>query len=215
MAVNLRKGQGVSLRKDQNDLSKVTIGLGWDIAQAKSGGLLGSMFAKKEPDYDLDVVAFLCGSSGKVNDLGKTENGQPTLVNGDIVFYNSMQHHTGQVLLTGDNRTGVGDGDDEQIIANLNGLPDKYQKIAFVVQIYKGIEQKQNFGKVKNAFIRAVDRGGKEMARFDLSGGEGFANCRSMIFAELVREEGGWKFNAIGRPFETDSFVHILRDHYI
>lgn len=213
MAISLKKGQGVSLRKEENDLSQVTIGLGWDIAEPEGKGLLGSIFGKKEPDYDLDVVAFLCGGDGKVHDLGKKENSRPTLVNGDIVFFNSMQHHSGQIWLTGDNRTGAGDGDDEQIICNLSSLPERYGKVVFVVQIYKGRENGQSFGKVKNAFIRAVDRRNKEMARFDLSGGVGYEDCRSMLFAELVREGSGWKFNAIGTPFAADSFVEILKQY--
>jgi stress response protein SCP2 len=213
MAVILKKGQGVSLKKNEYDLSKVTIGLGWDVNEKNPGGLFG-LLSKKTEEYDLDVIAFLIGENGKVNDLGSTENGRSTLKNGDIVFYGSLKHHSGQIWLTGDNRTGDGDGDDEQIIANLNAIPEKYMKILFVVHIYKGIEQKQNFSKVENAFIRAVDAKGKEMVRFDLSGDASYANYCSLTFAELVRESGGnWKFNAIGIPHEADNFVQILRQY--
>lgn len=212
MAISLKKGQGVSLRKDENDLSQVTIGLGWDVAEEKKG-LLGAMFRKKEEEYDLDVVAFLCGADGKVKNLGRDANGKPTLTNGDIVFYNHLKHSSGQIWLTGDNRTGAGDGDDEQIIVNLNSLPEEYAKVVFVVQIYKGIENKQNFGKVNNAFIRAVDHKGKEMVRFDLSGGEGYSSYCSLLFAELVREANGWKFNAIGTPSPSDTFVEHLKQY--
>lgn len=203
MAVILKKGQGVSLKKNEYDLSRVTIGLGWDVAETTS-----------IEDYDLDVIAFLIGENGKVNDLGTIENARSTLINGDIVFFNNLKHHSGQIHLTGDNRTGDGDGDDEQIIANLNGIPDCYAKILFVVQIYKGIERQQNFSKVQNAFIRAVDAKGKEMARFDLSGDASYANYFSLTFAELVREgSDNWKFNAIGTPHETDTFARILRSY--
>lgn len=237
MAISLKKGQGVSLRKEENDLSQVTIGLGWDceepsqqrfeiveqdVEKPKRGlsGLLGGTERVREKvrvpiEWDLDVVAFLCGSDGKVKNMGDMRGGSPTLVNGDIVFFNSLRHRSGQIWLTGDNRDGGGDGDDEQIIANLDGIPSQYQKIAFIVQIYRGIPKGQNFGGVKNAFIRAVDKRGKEMVRFDLSGGQQFAQYRSMIFAELVRDGTGWHFNAIGEPFESDSFVHILRDRYL
>ncbi|HNN61458.1 MAG TPA: TerD family protein [Candidatus Obscuribacter sp.] len=212
MAISLKKGQGVSLKKSEYDLSMVTIGLGWDINEEKQG-LLKSLFKKNE-EYDLDVVAFLCDSSGKVQNLGGVdEKNRVTLVGGDIVFFNSLRHSSGCIWLTGDNRTGDGDGDDEQIVAKLNDLPDKYQKIAFVVQIYKGQEKNQNFGKVKNAFIRAVDNKGKEMARFDLSGGAGFSQYCSMLFAELDREPNGWKFNAIGTPDQSDSFVTWLKQY--
>ncbi|WP_025119071.1 MULTISPECIES: TerD family protein [unclassified Serratia (in: enterobacteria)] len=212
MSVSLRKGQSVSLRKNEHDLSSVTIGLGWDINEEKKG-LLGGLFGKKEPEYDLDVIAFLCNAQGKVTDLGDVENGRPSLVNGDIIFFNSLRHKSGHIWLTGDNRTGAGDGDDEQIIAQLNSLDPKYEKIVFIVQIYNGQELKQHFGKVQNAFIRAVDAKNVEMARFDLSGGAAFDGQRSMLFAELVRESTGWKLNAIGEPSESDSFVSHLKNY--
>lgn len=212
MAISLKKGQGVSLKKSEYDLSMVTIGLGWDINEEKKG-FLGGLFGKKEEEYDLDVIAFLCNASGKVGKLGTNSRGEVTLVGGDIVFFNSMRHESGCVWLTGDNRTGAGEGDDEQIIVKLNDLSEAYQKIVFVVQIYKGRERNQNFGKVQNAFIRAVDNKGKEMARFDLSGGAAFAQYCSMLFAELVRESGGWKFNAIGSPDQSDSFVTWLKQY--
>ncbi|MCO6427624.1 TerD family protein [Nitrosomonas communis] len=213
MTVSLKKGQGVSLKKEDFDLSKVTIGLGWDVNEEKKDGLLGFLSSKQE-EYDLDVVAFLIGENGKVNDLGATENGRPSLKNGDVIFFNSLKHHSGQIWLTGDNRTGDGDGDDEQIIVNLNALPDKFVKILFVVQIYEGKSRKQDFSKVQNAFIRAVDAKGREMVRFDLSGDSSYSNYCSLTFAELVREsKENWKFNAIGNPHEESSFVYILRNY--
>jgi stress response protein SCP2 len=213
MAISLKKGQGVSLKKSEYDLSMVTIGLGWDIREGSSG-LLGKVFGKKEADYDLDVVAFLCDKDGFVSNLGTSQNGKATLAGGDIIFFNSMRHASGCIWLTGDNRTGAGDGDDEQIIVKLNDLPDTYHKIAFIVQIYDGQNRGQSFGKVQNAFIRAVDNKDKEMVRFDLSGGEAFSQYRSLLFAELVREPGGWKFNAIGSPDASDSFITWLK-HYV
>lgn len=211
MAISLKKGQGVSLKKSEYDFSMVTIGLGWDVNEEKKG-FFGSIFGKNE-EYDLDVVAFLCDANGKVRNLGSNEPGRQRLVGGDIIFFNSMRHNSGCIWLTGDNRTGAGDGDDEQIIVKLNDLPDVFQKIVFVVQIYNGEEQGQNFGRVQNAFIRAVDNRGKEMARFDLSGGVGFSHYRSMLFAEMVREQDGWKFNAIGSPDQSDSFIVWLKQY--
>ena len=211
MSVSLSKGQGVSLKKNEYDLSSVTIGLGWDINEEKKG-FLGGIFGKKE-EYDLDVIAFLCNSAGKVTDLGNVENGKPTLVNGDIIFFNSLRHKSGNIWLTGDNRTGDGDGDDEQIIVRLNSLDAQYEKIVFIVQIYNGEKLQQHFGKVQNAFIRAVDARNIEMARFDLSGGPAFASQRSMVFAELIREATGWKLRAIGESSESDSFVSHLRNY--
>ncbi|MCC3721287.1 TerD family protein [Rouxiella badensis] len=212
MTVSLSKGQGVSLKKNEFDLSSVTIGLGWDIHEEKKG-FLGSLLGKKVEEYDLDVVAFLCNAQGKVTDLGGMQNGKPTLVGGDIIFFNSMKHPSGQIWLTGDNRTGAGDGDDEQIIVKLNTLDPKYHIIVFVVQIYNGAKLNQHFGKVDNAFIRAVDARNIEMARFNLSGGASFTNRRSMLFAELVRESTGWKLTAIGEPSDSDTFVTHLKGY--
>lgn len=211
MSVSLSKGQGVSLKKNEFDLSSVTIGLGWDINEEKKG-ILAGIFGKKE-EYDLDVIAFLCNSAGKIAYLGNMENGKHTLVNGDIIFFNSLRHKSGNIWLTGDNRTGAGDGDDEQIIVRLNSLDTQYEKIVFIVQIYNGKKLQQHFGKVQNAFIRAVDACNIEMARFDLSGGPSFINQRSMVFAELIREPTGWKLKAIGEPSESDSFVSHLRNY--
>lgn len=213
MAVSLRKGQGISLSKSQYDLSRVTLGLGWDVIAEKKG-VFGALFGtkKQDEDYDLDAVAFLLGANGKVNHLGKPENGRQTLVGGDVIFFNSLKHHSGNIWLTGDNRTGAGDGDDEQIIAKLDALEERYQRIVFVVQIYQGLKKGQHFGKVQNAFIRAVDAKGKEMTRYDLSGDPSFNNHCSMVFAELVRETGGWQFKAIGKPYSGDSFATILKD---
>ena len=212
MAVSLGKGQGISLKKTENNLSQVTIGLGWDIQEQKKG-FLGGLFGGKDADYDLDVVAFLVGQNGKVNNLGRDTQGNVTLQNGDVVFFNNQHHSSGHIWLTGDNRTGAGDGDDEQIVVKLNDLGQQYHKVVFVVQIYNGASNQQHFGQVKNAFIRAVDTTGKEMVRFDLSGMGQYDQQRSLLFAELVREPTGWKFNAVGQPSSSDSFVEWLKQY--
>jgi stress response protein SCP2 len=198
MAVSLSKGQGVSLSKAANDLSQITIGLGWDVSEPKRG-LFGTLFGAKQEDYDLDAIAFLLGADGTFT------------APDDVVFYNEMRHASGAVWLTGDNRTGDGDGDDEQIIVNLDRLPQKYARIVFVVSIYQGRQKNQDFGKVANAFIRAVDGKGKEMARFDISGEAALARHCSLTFAEVVRGGDGWKFNAIGTPHATDRFVDLMQ----
>ena len=212
MAVSLGKGLGISLKKTENNLSQVTIGLGWDIQEQKKG-FLGGLFGGKDADYDLDVVAFLVGQNGKVNNLGRDTQGNVTLQNGDVVFFNNQRHSSGHIWLTGDNRTGAGDGDDEQIVVKLNDLGQQYHKVVFVVQIYNGASNQQHFGQVKNAFIRAVDTTGKEMVRFDLSGTGQYDQQRSLLFAELVREPTGWKFNAVGQPLSSDSFVEWLKQY--
>jgi len=212
VGVNLKKGQGVNLCKSEFDLSEVTIGLGWDVAEVQPG-FFGKLLGKKEEEYDLDAVAFLLNEQGLVADLGKVEGGKSTLSDGDVIYFGSMQHRSGCISLTGDNRTGAGDGDDEQIIVNLNHLPDGYQKVVFIVQIYQGVEKGQNFSKINNAFIRAVDKKGTEMVRFDLSGEPAYSNFHSIKFAELERHGTEWKFSAVGTPYSTDNFVHILREY--
>lgn len=225
MAINLQKGQTIDLRKNDKgentyDLSTVTIGLGWDVRQ-KETGFLSKIFggSKEEEEYDLDAIAFLLDKNGKVADLGRTvqlSNGnQKGLFEGDVVFFNSMKHPSGQIWLTGDNRTGAGDGDDEQIIVKLNSLDEKYQKILFVVSIYQGKKNNQHFGMVENAFIRAVDAKGKEITKYSLSGDESMNGMCSMIFSEVYRKDGEWKFRAIGDPQQTDNFVEILKKYTI
>lgn len=219
MAINLIKGQTIDLRKNEQgesvfDLSQVTIGLGWDVR--KKGGLLGKLFGGGEEEYDLDAIAFLLDSNGKVANLGRTENigGRNVgLYGGDVIYFNSLNHPSGHIWLTGDNRDGSGDGDDEQIIVKLNQLDQKYQKIVFVVSIYHGRQNNQHFSMVENAFIRAVDAKGKEITRYSLSGDESLNGMCSMVFSEVYRHNGEWKFRAIGDPYQTDNFVDILKSY--
>lgn len=219
MAINLQKGQTIDLRKNDRgesvyDLSKVTIGLGWDVR--KQGGFFGKLF-NKEAEYDLDAIAFLLDANGKVANLGRTsmtsDGRQLALQQGDIIYFNSMQHPSGNIWLTGDNRTGAGDGDDEQIIVKLDQLDQQYQKIIFVVSIYLGRKNNQHFGMIDNAFIRAVDAKGKEITKYSLSGDSSMNGMCSMTFAEAYRHNGDWKFRAIGEPHHTDNFIDILKNY--
>jgi tellurium resistance protein TerD len=222
MAINLQKGQTIDLRKNDKgesvyDLSSVTMGLGWDVRK-KETGLFSKIFGgSKEEEYDLDAIAFLLDSNDKVADLGRTvsaTNGKKvSLFEGDIIFFNSLRHPSGHIWLTGDNRTGAGDGDDEQIIVKLDSLDPRYQKILFVVSIYLGRQNNQHFGMVENAFIRAVDAKGKEITKFSLSGDSSMNGMCSVVFAEAYRKDGNWKFRAIGEPHQTDNFVDILRKY--
>ncbi len=220
MAINLQKGQTIDLRKndkgeDVYNLSSVTIGLGWDVRK-KEAGLLGKFFGGKDEEYDLDAIAFLLDSNGKVASLGRSVqiNGrQINLYEGDVVYFNSMKHPSGNIWLTGDNRTGAGDGDDEQIIVKLDSLEEKIQKILFVVSIYQGKQKNQHFGMIENAFIRAIDAKDKEITKYNLSGDSTMNGMCSMIFAEAYRKDGRWKFRAIGEPYQTDNFVEILKKY--
>ncbi|PWV53461.1 TerD family protein [Chitinophaga sp. S165] len=220
MAINLVKGQTIDLRKNDKgesfDLSTVTIGLGWDVRK-KSGGFFGKLLGGKEEEFDLDAIAFLLDKNGKVADLGKTvqtnDGRNLSLYQGDVIFFNSQRHPSGNIWLTGDNRTGAGDGDDEQIIVKLDSLDAKYEKILFIVSIYQGRQRNQHFGGIENAFIRAVDNKGKEIAKFNLSGDASYTNMCSLVFAEVYRNNGTWKFRALGDPQPADSFVEILRNY--
>jgi tellurium resistance protein TerD len=210
MALSLKKGEGISLRKEENDLSQITMGLGWDMADpVQKKGFFTALFAAKPAEYDLDAVAFLLDASGKVASLGP----QNDLMGGDVIFFNSQKHPSGQIWLTGDNRTGEGNGDDEQIIVKLNSLNEKYQRIVFVVSIYEGRKRGQHFGQLKNAFIRAVDGKGKELCRYQISAEPNYDNMCSMTFAEAVRETGGWRFKAIGEAHSSDTFVDVLKSY--
>lgn len=220
--INLSKGQTIDLRKnskgeDVYDLSSVTMGLGWDVRQNTGGGFLGKLFGSAEKEFDLDAIAFLLDDQGKVANMGRTvqtNNGrQVFLYESDVIFFNSQKHPSGHIFLTGDNRTGAGDGDDEQIIVKLNSLDQKYQKILFLVSIYQGGTNNQHFGMVSNAFIRAVDAKGKEITKYSLSGDASMNGMCSMIFAEAYRKDGAWKFRAIGEPNQSDNFVEILKKY--
>jgi len=173
-------------------------------------------------------------------DLQLSNGNKVGLHGGDIIFFNSMTYPSGSgtsqmlypegspkramqqkvkqllnngefIVHTGDNLTGEGEGDDEQIIVKLNSLPQKIEKILFIVCIYRGQERSQDFGKVDNAFIRACDSNGKEIARFNLSNSPEFNGMRSMVFGEMYRHNNDWKFRALGNPESTDSFVQILK----
>lgn len=221
MPINLNKGQTIDLRKNDKgeseyDLSSVTIGLGWDVRQKETSFFSKLLGGTKEQEYDLDAIAFLLDENGKVADQGRTVEIQGRTINryeGDIIYYNSLKHPSGHIWLTGDNRTGEGEGDDEQIIVNLDLLDKKYKKILFVVSIYRGRRNNQHFSMVENAFIRAVDAKGKEITRFSLSGDDSLNGICSIVFSEVYRHNNEWKFKAIGAPYQTDSFVDILKEY--
>jgi tellurium resistance protein TerD len=178
MAVSLQKGEKVDLTKGNPGLTKLIVGLGWD-TNKYDGGF----------DFDLDAAAFLL-----------TENGKVTK-DADFVFYNNLKHDSGAVVHQGDNLTGEGEGDDEQIKVDLTKIPQTYQKVAFTVTIHDANVRKQNFGQVSNAFIRIVNEAtNQEIIRFDL--GEDFSIETAVIVAEIYRSMGEWKFNAIGSGFK-------------
>lgn len=178
MSVSLTKGQKVELTKTSPGLSKILVGLGWDVNRY-DGGL----------DFDLDAAAFLLTSDGKVG----SDN--------DFVFYGNLKHLSEAVVHQGDNLTGEGEGDDEQILVDLQKIPAEISKVAFTVTIYDADVRKQNFGQVSNAFIRIVDEStGTELIRYDL--GEDFSIETAVVVGELYRNNSEWKFSAIGSGFQ-------------
>ena len=177
MAVSLAKGQKVDLTKTNPGLKEILIGLGWDTNRYDGGH-----------DFDLDAAAFLLAGNGKVTS------------DEDFVFYNNLKHKSGSVEHLGDNLTGSGDGDDEEIKIDLSKVPAEIEKIDFTVTIHEADSRKQNFGQVENSFIRVVDAtNNKELIRYDL--GEDFSVETAVVVGELYRHGGEWKFQAIGSGF--------------
>jgi tellurium resistance protein TerD len=178
MAISLSKGQKVDLTKGNPSLKKIMVGLGWDVNEYDSGA-----------DFDLDAAAFMLGANGKC----PTEK--------EFIFYGNLQHPSESVIHQGDNLTGEGEGDDEQILIDLEKIPEKVEKIAFTVTIYDSDARRQNFGQVSNSFIRIVDQvTDRELIRYDLS--EDFSIETAIVVGELYRHNGEWKFNAIGSGFQ-------------
>lgn len=178
MPINLSKGQKVSLTKDNPSLKNIMVGLGWDINAFDSG-----------TDFDLDTAAFM------VDDSGRCPSEK------EFIFYGNLEHSSGSVKHMGDNLTGGGDGDDEQIMIDLSLIPQNISKIAFTVTIYDADNRRQNFGQVSNSFVRIVDQAtGQEMIRYDL--GEDFSIETAIVVGELYRNGAEWKFNAIGSGFQ-------------
>lgn len=178
MAVSLKKGQKIDLTKTNPGLTKVIIGLGWDTNKYDGGA-----------DFDLDAAAFLTNSQGKVFE------------DSDFIFFNNKEHLSGGVTHLGDNLTGEGDGDDEQIKVDLSKVPDKIEKISFTVTIHEAVERGQNFGQVSNAFIRIInENSNEELIRYDLS--EDYSIETAIVVAELYKHNGEWKFTATGAGFQ-------------
>lgn len=177
MAVSLSKGGNISLNKEEPNLKKILVGLGWDV-RATDG-----------TDFDLDASLFMTAKTGKVRS------------DKDFIFYNNLKSQDGSVEHTGDNRTGAGDGDDESLKIDLQNIPADVDKLVIGVTIYDSDARRQNFGMIQSAFIRIVNLdNNREIARFDLS--EDMSTETSMLFGEVYRHSGEWKFRAVGQGFK-------------
>ena len=177
MAISLQKGGNVNLSKEAPGLSKLVVGLGWDV-RATDGAA-----------FDLDGCVYLLGANGKVRS------------DADFIFYNNLTSADGSVVHSGDNRTGEGPGDDETVTVELTRVPADVDKIVLAVTIHDAETRRQNFGQVSKAYIRCVNAAGNaEIARYDLS--EDGSTEGAMIFGEVYRNGADWKFRAIGQGFQ-------------
>lgn len=193
MAINLKKGQRVDLRKSSGgDLEKVMVGLGWDpIAQTGD-------FLSQQRDIDCDASVILLQD-------GKLSGGR------DVVSFSNLKHKSGSVVHGGDNLTGEGEGDDEEIMIDLAALPAEYDRVVVIVNIYQAKQRDQQFGMIENAFIRVVDvSNGEELLRYNLSGSE-YEGMTAMVFGELYRRDGKWKFAAVGEATEDNSIEEVAK----
>ena len=198
MGINLTKGQRIDLTKGNAGLSQIMVGLGWDAAQNKSGGILGGLFGSKAADIDCDASVLM------LNENGKFSRKQ------DLIYFGNLKSTCGSVVHTGDNLTGDGDGDDEQIIVDLNKVPSTIHKLVFVVNIYDCIKRKQDFGLIKNAFIRIVNGStSQEIIRYNLS--DEYMGKTTLIVGELYRHNAEWKFAAIGEGTHDSSLSEIVK----
>ena len=178
MAINLKKGQKIDLTKGNPSLKHIRLGLGWDTNVFDGGA-----------DFDLDVSLFMVGKSGKVE------------YDEDFIFYNNLKHPSEAVEHLGDNRTGDGDGDDEEILVDFSKMPSHVDKIAVTVTIYEAKERRQNFGQVNNSYVRLLNSDTEEeLLRYDL--GEEFSIETAIVVCEIYRHNGEWKFSAVGSGFE-------------
>lgn len=199
MAINLQKGQKISLSKDNmgnaTNLRRAVVGLGWD-AVKRGGGLFGFGTQQVE-NIDCDASALMLKGGRLVSEQ-------------DVVFYGNLHHRSGAVNHMGDNLTGDGDGDDEQITIDLDRVPAEYDRIVIVVNIYRAEAKKQDFGLIRNAFMRICDGNtGRELVRYDLS--ENYAGKTAMIFGELYRHNGDWKMNAVGQGTTDGSLSELMK----
>lgn len=194
MSISLQKGQKISLSKDTvgEALESLVVGLGWDAAQKKG------LFSKVKA-IDCDASAFLL-TDGKIE------------ANTDVIYFKNLRHPTYAVAHMGDNLTGSGDGDDEQIKVGLGGIPPQYDRLVFVVNIYQAVERSQHFGMIQNAYIRLVnEQNGQEICKYNLS--DDYVDMTSLIMGELYRHNGEWKFNAMGQGTTDAGLIELIRKY--
>ncbi len=200
MAINLVKGQKIDLTKGNSGLNKIMVGLGWDPVSSGKG-LISSLFGGGNKDIDCDASAIMLGAGDKL------------LSNKDIIYFGNLVHASKSVRHMGDNLTGDGNGDDEQIFIELNSIPAQVEKIIFVVNIYDCINRRQDFGMIRNAFIRIVDHAtNQELVRFNLT--DNYSGSTALVVGEVYRHDAEWKFAALGNG-TNDSSLKNMVNRYI
>ncbi|KAB2333580.1 TerD family protein [Bacillus mesophilum] len=202
MAINLQKGQRVDLTKGNPGLSKILVGLGWDPVQNRGGGgLLGSLFGGGgSANIDCDASVIMLGENDKIKS------------NNDVIYFGNLKSKDGSVQHTGDNLTGDGDGDDEQVLIDLTRVPSTIQKLVFVVNIYDCVKRKQHFGMIQNAFIRIVNSSNnQELIHFNLT--DDYSGKTSLVVGELYRHGTDWKFAAVGTGTTASGLADVVRTY--
>ncbi|MCM2531904.1 TerD family protein [Neobacillus pocheonensis] len=201
MAINLQKGQRIDLTKTNPGLSKVLVGLGWDPVQSGGGGLFGSLFGGgSSANIDCDASVIMLGANDKLQN------------NKDVVYFGNLKSNDGSVQHSGDNLTGDGEGDDEQIVVDLSKVPSSIQKLVFVVNIYDCVKRKQHFGMIRNAFIRVVNPSNQqELLHYNLS--EDYSGKTCLVAGEMYRHGNEWKFAAVGNGTNAAGFSEIVRSY--
>ncbi len=199
MAISLQKGQKVDLTKGNAGLSQIKIGLGWDPVEQKRGGILGGLFGGGNPqEIDCDASVLMLNENGKL------------VSNKNLIYFGNLRSSCGSVWHTGDNLTGDGDGDDEEIIAVLSQIPANIHKLLFVVNIYDCVRRKQDFGMIQNAFIRVVNMSNnEELIRYNLT--ENYSGKTALVVGEIYRHGNEWKFGAVGEGTKDSSLGEIIK----
>lgn len=197
MSISLKKGEKIDLKKSNPGLSSLLVGLGWDPVSQK-GGFLGALFGGGS-EVDCDASVFMLNEKGQMNSSK------------DLIYFGNLKSNCKSVVHTGDNLTGDGAGDDEQILVNLNKIPSNVHKLLFVVNIYDCVRRKQHFGMIKNAFIRVVDKDtNKEIIKYNLT--DNYSNKTALIVGTIYRYKDTWKFSAIGEG-TTDKSLTDIREN--
>ena len=201
MSINLSKGDKIDLKKSNPGLSNILVGLGWDPVQQSGGGFFKSLFGGGQADIDCDASVFMLNQEGKLSGIK------------DLIYFGNLKSACKSVLHTGDNLTGEGTGDDEQILVNLDKVPSNIHKLLFVVNIYNCVDRKQHFGMIENAYIRVEDQGNKkEIAKYNLS--DNYSEKTTLIVGAIYRKDGSWQFKAIGEGTKDAGLKEVMQNLY-